>query len=72
MYDAATSESEVTQRSHSLMDRMQVCGICDPGSIPGGSTKTRSPFGGFLFWCSHQLQLFEEKRSKNRSCCELV
>ena len=29
------------------MDRMQVCGTCDPGSIPGGSTRQ----DGILFHC---------------------
>ena len=24
------------------MDRMRVCGICDPGSIPGESTSTKT------------------------------
>ncbi len=33
------------------MDRMPVCGIGDPGSIPGESTKIKSlhASGGFLF-----------------------
>ena len=43
---------EVTKRSHSLMDRMPVCGIGDSGSIPGESTSTKmsTPVGvPFLF-----------------------
>ncbi len=32
------------------MDRMPVCGTCDPGSIPGESTSTkkRTPKGAFF------------------------
>ncbi len=44
-------------RSHSLMDRMWVCGTYDPGSIPGESTNTKksTPFQVCHFcWCSHQ------------------
>ncbi len=40
---------------------MSVCGIDDPGSIPGESTKIKSPFVDFLFLGSHQLQDFDEK-----------
>lgn len=31
------------------MDRTQVCGTCNPGSIPGESTNERAPSGAFSF-----------------------
>ncbi len=47
--------------SHSLMDRMPVCGIGDPGSIPGESTNAKYPYWDILHLCSHQAQLFDRK-----------
>ena len=36
----------VCKRSHSLMDRMQACGVCDPGSIPGEGTIIKNSLNG--------------------------
>jgi hypothetical protein len=40
------------------MDRMQVCGTCDPGSIPGESTKEKAPSGAF-FICALTVTVWE-------------
>ena len=55
---------EILTRSHSLMDRMPVCGIGDPGSIPGESTKIMSPSWAFYFALTEQSGgLFVRNRS---------
>lgn len=36
------------------MDRMQVCGTCDSGSIPGGSTKQKQPIRAVFVYCAEE------------------
>ncbi len=64
MYDVPTKRIGLVNCSRSLMDKMLVCGTSAPGSIPGESTKIKSPSGAFNFALAEQSGgLFVRNRS---------
>ena len=48
------------------MDRIQVCGTCDVGSIPAGSTKTKFLWGGSATAPSRGRRIFQQKNIRDR------
>lgn len=53
------------------MDRMPVCGIGDPGSIPGGSTNTKKSTRECAFFVCARTVLSGRQSALNRSLIEL-
>ena len=53
-----------SDRSHSLMDRMPVCGIGDSGSIPGESTAVKQNTDTFV-----SVFCFSKQTSLLACCC---